>query len=310
MPYGPAPAYCFPFAELSLYILFVACLVYAARKGARHVGYLFGGLAFGLILEYVNVNANLGYTYGKFWVMFGQSPKDIPLCIGVGWGVIMYTARLFSDRLGLPLWTAAALDALLAISIDGSMDTVAYRLHMWHWSWDPGFNPLTKQWFGVPWGNFFGWLLVVFFYSSFCRLLERTFLRKTSLRGLKAGLVPLLAVLLSQACLYITLIHIDKFLNEQFGIRSIHRLIVFGSFLTILAIRGLRSRRPVATQMPFLAWFVPMWLHGFFFAWLFIGGFYRENALLTTIATLNILLAMGIHLFVFRRKESMAPVVA
>jgi uncharacterized membrane protein len=308
MPYGPAPAYCFPFAELSLYLLFIACLVYAVRQGAQHVGYLFGGLLFGLILEYVNVNANLGYTYGRFWVMFGQAPKDIPLCIGVGWGVIMYSARLFSDRLGLSLWTAAALDALLAISIDLSMDTVAYRLHMWHWSWEPGFDPLTKQWFGVPFGNFFGWLLVVFFYSSFSRLLERSFLKRASLRGLKAALVPLLAVLLSQVCLYITLIHIDKFLLDRFGLHSIHRLIVFGVFLILLAVKGLRNRPQASTPMPIISWLIPLWLHGFFFAWLFIGGFHRENALLTAIATLNILLATGIRLFAFRRSPDLAAI--
>jgi hypothetical protein len=57
------------------------------------------GVLFGLILEYVNVRANLGYTYGKFMLMFGTAPKDIPFCIGVGWGVIMYTARLLSDAL-------------------------------------------------------------------------------------------------------------------------------------------------------------------------------------------------------------------
>jgi hypothetical protein len=256
----------------------------------------------------VNVNANLGYTYGRFWVMFGQAPKDIPLCIGVGWGVIMYSARLFSDRLGLSLWTAAALDALLAISIDLSMDTVAYRLHMWHWSWEPGFDPLTKQWFGVPFGNLFGWLLVVFFYSSFSRLLERSFLKRASLRGLKAALVPLLAVLLSQVCLYITLIHIDKFLLDRFGLHSIHRLIVFGVFLILLAVKGLRNRPQASTPMPIISWLIPLWLHGFFFAWLFIGGFHRENALLTAIATLNILLATGIRLFAFRRSPDLAAI--
>jgi uncharacterized membrane protein len=146
------------------------------KRGSSHVSYLFGGVLFGLLLEYVNVISNMGYVYGKFMIMFGTAPKDIPLCIGVGWGVIMYSARLLTDRLGLSLWASVALDAILAINIDLSMDTVAYRLHMWHWNWaGTGRDPLIADWFGVPFGNFFGWLLVVFFYSSFSRLLERSF---------------------------------------------------------------------------------------------------------------------------------------
>ena len=178
IPYPQAPVYCFPVMEICMYILFLLCLVHALKQGIRNVSYLLGGLLFGLILEYVNVISNMGYTYGKFIVMFGRAPFDIPLCVGIGWSIIMYTARLYSDSRNLPLWSSAAMDTLLAISIDLSMDTVAYRLHMWNWNWSgTGFNPLTADWFGVPFGNFFGWLMVVFFYSSISRLLERRFSR-------------------------------------------------------------------------------------------------------------------------------------
>src|SRR5664279_4765798 len=203
IPYPQAPAYCFPVMEICMYILFMLCLAHALKQGIRHVSYLLGGLLFGLILEYVNVISNMGYTYGKFIVMFGHAPFDIPLCVGIGWSIIMYTARLYSDSRKLPLWSSAALDTLLAISIDLSMYTVAYRLHMWNWNWSgTGLNPLTADWFGVPFGNFFGWLMVVFFYSSISRLLERRFSRGGQTKSIKFSLVPILAVLLSQVLLY------------------------------------------------------------------------------------------------------------
>jgi len=307
IPYPQAPAYCFPIAELSLYVLFVACLIHAVRQGSRHIGYLFGGLLFG-ILEYVNVNANLGYTYGKFWIMFGRAPKDIPLCIGVGWGIIMYASRLFSDRLGLALWSAAALDALLAISIDLSMDTVAYRLHMWHWDWsDKGLDPLTAQWFGVPWGNFFGWLMVVFFYASFSRLLERALLNRKLAPGAEAALSPLLAVLLSQICLYVMLVHVGPFLHDQFGITSLHRFVVFIVILAGITAWGLRRKKAIRADMPFLAWFVPVWFHCFFFAWLFIGGFYQENAWMLVTSTINIVLGVSVHLIAMPKRGVIKP---
>ena len=97
MPYGPAPAYCFPLTEVCMYLLFLLCFIHAVKQGVTHISYLLGGLAFGLLLEYVNVISNMGYKYGKFMIMFGTAPLDIPLCIGMGWGVIMYTAWLFTN---------------------------------------------------------------------------------------------------------------------------------------------------------------------------------------------------------------------
>src|SRR5271170_3517437 len=116
IPYGPAPAWCFPIAEISIFALFVLCLYHAAKHARSLVTYLLGGVAFGLILEYIEVLTGGGYTYGRFFFMLGHPPIYIPVCIGVGWGIILYTARLFSDSLGLSLWTAAAFDTLLALN--------------------------------------------------------------------------------------------------------------------------------------------------------------------------------------------------
>ena len=305
IPYGEAPAYCFPIMEFCAYILFVLCFMHAMKKGVSHIGYLLGGLVFGLILEYVNVITNMGYTYGEFLVMFGQPPTDIPLCIGVGWGIIMYTARLFTDSFKLPLWSAAAMDVLLAISIDLSMDAVAYRLHAWHWNWtDSGRNPLTADWFGVPFGNFFGWQLVVFFYSSISRLLERAF-HGIKENKLLLALVPVIAVLLSQVFLYVMLAHVDVFLKNQFGITSLHRFITFLIILIILTVRGVIKRTAQPSPMPFIAWLVPLWFHLYFYTWLFLGGFYKESHWLVAAATINMLLGVSIH-FIHYRKRSTA----
>src|SRR5664279_1690614 len=251
MPYAQAPYFCFPIMELCMYILFILCFVHAVKQGVRHISYLLGGLLFGLILEYVNVVSNMGYTYGKFMIMFGHSPYEIPLCIGVGWSIIMYTARLFSDYFRLPLWSAAAVDTLLAISIDLSMDTVAYRLHMWHWNWSgSGLNPLTADWFGVPFGNFFGWLMVVFFYSSVSRLMERAFEHQKKARTVVFSLVPLISVLSSQVLLYVMLMYVDVFLHDQFGVTSLHRFITFLIVLLVITVMGKRRRMATGVSLP------------------------------------------------------------
>ncbi len=311
VPYPQAPSYCFPAAEICMYILFVLCFIHAARKGTRHISYLIGGLIFGLILEYVNVVSNLGYTYGKFLVMFGHSPLDIPLCIGIGWSIIMYTARLYSDSLRLPLWSAAALDTLLAISIDLSMDTVAYRLHMWNWNWSgTGLNPLTADWFGVPFGNFFGWLMVVFFYSSISRLLEKSIVRQQKVRRVKLAFIPLLSVLLSQVLLYVMLVYVDVYLKEHFGITSLHRFVAFLIILFAIAFWGLRKRTASKPALPAITWLVPVWFHFFFFAWLFLGGFYHENRWLVIAAVVNLVLGIGIHFLTLSRKPVSNAVIS
>ena len=141
MPTGPAPAWALPAFELAMYLLFLFCFLHAWKRGARNVAYLLGGLCFGVLLEYMEV-AMYSYSYGRFWIMIGSYPVNVPLYVGAGWGIIMYSARQFTYRLGL--WACAALDTLLAINIDLSMDTVACRLHMWNWNWgDPHINTLT-----------------------------------------------------------------------------------------------------------------------------------------------------------------------
>ncbi len=293
MPYNQAPAYCFPLFEFAAYLLFILCLRDAIKKGPQHVAYLLGGLAFGLCLEYIEVISDMGYTYGRFLIMFGKAPLNIPLCIGVGWAIIMYTAKLFSDALKLPWWACAAVDALLAINIDLSMDTVAYRLHMWHWNWQgTGLNPLKAQWFGVPYGNFYGWLIVIFFYSYFSRLFEKLIAVKT--KWLKVIAVPLLALLCSEIVLYGTEVYIDDWLYNKFGITSLNRLIAFLCILIFLFIIGRRKKR-ISEAVPFITWLVPAYFHIFFFAWLFTGGFYTENSWMVAAACINLVLGFVIH---------------
>ncbi len=298
MPYVSAPDYSFPAFEVCAYILFAFCLAHAIKKGRLDVAYLIGGLCFGLLLEYVNVVANMGYTYGRFTVMLGRPPLDIPICIGIGWAVIMYSARLFTDTFGLPLWASAAMDTLLAISIDLSMDTVAYRLDMWHWNWTgTGLDPLTADWFGIPYGNFFGWLCVIFFYSAFCRLLERWLGTGGKSSILRSLLVPFLSVLLSQVFLYVTLACIDVYLRDHFGITAKNRFYAAVPMLIITLMYGWRKRISAApAAMPLVTWLVPAFSHVFFFVYLLLEGYYKENGWMLVPPLVIIAISFVLHL--------------
>jgi uncharacterized membrane protein len=308
IPYGPAPSYAYPIVEIGAYLLFILCFIHAAKKGVGDVAYLVGGMLFGLLLEYVNVVNNLGYVYGRFTIMFGTAPKDIPLCIGVGWGMIMYTARLFSDSLKMNLWASVALDTLLAISIDLSMDTVAYRLHMWHWNWaGTGLDPLKADWFGIPYGNFFGWVCVVFFYASASRLFQKWFASGSRNAAVFSALAPLLAIIVSQILLYVTLVYINGFLKQQFGITSRHRFISALIMLSVLLIGGLRKSKIQFVPLPYISWLVPAFFHTYFFIFLFTQNFYKEHILMVVVPVVLMMISIVLHLLPLvksRKKES------
>ena len=311
IPYGVAPAWCFPLMEGSMLLLAVLCLVHAVRSPRRGaVPYLLGGFAFGLVLEYIEVLTG-SYTYGRFHLMLGHAPLDIPVCIGAGWAIILYSSRLFSDALGLPMLGAAALDTLLALNIDLSMDVVAYRLHMWHWYWDgTGLNPLTAQWFGIPYGNFVGWITVVFCYSGFSRLFEARIGRKAAPAGAwRFPLIAVLALVCSQAVLFSLESFAYPALN-RIAFTSGKRLLFDSAVLLVLAAEGWRKRTREPRPMPALARWVPCWLHLLFFTCFLALGFFRENRAMTTVAMANFAVGFVLHLVPCHARATRGPVTA
>ena len=313
LPYGPAPTIAFVLHELAMYILFALCLVHAVRRGAVNTSYLLGGVMFGLLLEYVNVNAGINYSYGQFWLMLGPMPEpdtipmNIPINIGIGWGIIIYTAKLFSDNLGLPIWSRPAVDALLALNIDLSMDVVAYRLNMWHWGWEflptkP--DPLTTEWFGVPYANFFGWLFVVFFYSAFARLLLGWQSKKRGLLWLRMIISVVASIIFAQAILFMSITTLPNWLSSfrgklfpsntsSFAILSLIAIIIF-AFLIVLGYRQ-RQSNIISKNNHLISWLVPTYFHIYFITWFFISGFYREGFWLSTLSVINVAIGLLLH---------------
>ena len=151
------------FEFIMLGLLFF-CLHHAFRKGRwAGVWQLIAGVFFGLILEYGTIQQLSTYEYGDFLLKIGP----LPISIGIGWGVIIYTARMVSDASNLPLWARPVLDGLLALNIDLAMDAIAIRLGMWDWG-----RGLSFEYFGVPYANFWAWFWVVFSFSLSLRMLE------------------------------------------------------------------------------------------------------------------------------------------
>jgi hypothetical protein len=188
--------------EFGIFALFVVCFRQAWNSGRRYVFMLIGGVVFGLLAEALGASprtvgvgfentfsvmfarhgktpADFGYLYGDFvFMVFGGA---IPVCIGVGWAVILYTAHRTVIRLGaLPVAGRPLVAASLALTLDLIMDPVASNLcasvancvpssgapidlgrglGMWYWI-DAG--PGNFHIFDVPLPNFMGWFLVIY----------------------------------------------------------------------------------------------------------------------------------------------------
>jgi hypothetical protein len=179
------------------------------------------------------------------------------------------------------------------------MDVVAYRLHMWHWYWSlPRQSPLTSQWFGIPYGNFVGWITVVFCYSFFSRLLEKKWSRSDA-GWMRVISIAAATVVCSQAVLFGTETFLFPFMLKYLHITSGTRLLALTATLLLLTAFGWSKRRRSYNQPPVVARWVPCYFH-FFFAFCFFAlGFYRENRWMTTAALINAALGIVVHLYPF-----------
>ena len=159
--------------ELLGLALFIVCLHYASKH--RHLttyaatNELIMFFIYGFCLEVIAVRNNF-YSYG----VFRFQVLETPLVIASGWAVIGFSVMWFSDALNSPEWVKPFSDAMLALLIDLSMDTIAIRdiyglkgesSGMWNWG-----IPFDSEWFGVPYGNLISWWVIVFLMSSSLRL--------------------------------------------------------------------------------------------------------------------------------------------
>ena len=283
--------------EIVIYLLFGACLVHAWKRGLNFVTELFGGLMFGLILEYVNVAFLVDYRYGRFLVMIA----DIPLAIGVGWAVIIYTSMALSDRFGLNNWTRPMADAFLALNIDLPMDVIAIRLGdgMWGWGWADQSARWTSEWFGVPFGNFFGWFFVVFLYSATLRFARYVTVQK-KLKNVWKTAYPFMAVVISEILLMSLIIAL--ILVGEMGVPSwlifVIPVAISAAFLVFFG-----KPKPCDSPTGWIIHAVPLFFHLYFLAAVIVFKLEAWTPWIIPISLSMLITGIVIHIFAFRSRN-------
>jgi hypothetical protein len=279
--------------ELMAWVLFVICSWHALRVAHSRQRFLelIMAAVFGVILEELNVLLSHGYyVYGRdFLIMLDQAP----LAIGLGWAVIIYSAMLVSDTYGINEKVKPFFDAIQAILIDLSMDAVAIRLGFWRWP-----IPLTDGWFGVPAGNFFGWMFVIAAYSGFTRFTRYLVKNRRDKRFLllQVASPPVCyGILYSFLLLYVAVAALPVFMTEVQRLSIFaFQLIVFASIVIISAVKqGVEIRRRVEPVISF----IQITFHVVFLATFIITGMYVSIPAMIPIAIALLLAEFSLHMF-------------
>ncbi|MEN8242786.1 MAG: carotenoid biosynthesis protein, partial [Chloroflexota bacterium] len=219
------------------------------------------------------------YSYGTFVLML----SDVPLAIGFGWGVIMYSANLFSNATNLPEWARPVLDGLLALNIDLAMDAVAIRLEMWDWGMG-----LHSQFYGVPYANFWAWFWVVVSFSAGVHWLS------SRLQGHWRLLAPIGAVLIGLAGVLCTNALIVFIVPRQLYEITIG-LTLGSALLLVLWQRPKFTGHPAAPP----AFWVPFGFHAYFLAAGLLSGYILDPPILLAVSLMMFSISLYLHRFVW-----------
>jgi hypothetical protein len=272
--------------ELLMYALLLWVLRDAARQGRWRVLEVLAACLYGLLLEWATLKQLHAYSYGDFVLMLDGAP----LAIGAGWAIILYSAMELSDRLTLPERLRPLAAGLFALSIDLAMDAIAIRRGFWTW----GDTPLDADWFGVPWGNFWAWLIVV---SSFSFALGWLRQSAWAAGGYQRWIYPLLAIAASLAVLLPTNALMKWYLDPRGWDFAAMALLIGTALALVLAARP-RIRQGVPTPRVIAA--VPLTFHAYFFALGLLGGYFFTHPVLGLTAITLMVLSVALHAWLRR----------
>ncbi len=280
------PRILFGLVEVVILILFALSARFAYRTGGRQrLVELLSAVPFGLLLEQGDIKIFGSYAYNQgFLLKLGS----VPLAIALAWAMIITSSMFMSDRLGIPPRLAPFADAVFAIVLDLSLDAIAIRQGLWHWN-----IPLNAGFFGVPAGNYYGWLFVAFGFSAWTRWVRARAGARSRSMWLQL-FVPVPAYLTLLLALVPFIVLQQRFFGGPTG--------GFPPFLLTLALFALLAGRSIRTGQGGLPrpWFMPLFprllMHAYFLsAGILLGIFHR----------LPVLLAMSLGMVVI--ELSLAP---
>ena len=276
--------------EILTISLFLACFWHAFKQKNNKVLELIFALVFGVFLEWMTIQQLAAYHYGEFFLMLDGAP----ICIGLGWAVIIYSGMEFVKYLNMPDYARPFLVGMLALNLDLAMDVIAIRLGFWNWV-----IPLDWQWFGVPWGNFWAWYIVVVSYSGFLYWFRH--LQKQKKSPWLRWTYPLFSLLGSVVILAVTNYIFANVFSKTELVSAMSMLLIILSGGVILYIVKPQFKPNAFTDPVILS--IPLTFHLFFTIFGFVGGFYTQIPILAVVGLSMFAVGLGVHLWPWWRKK-------
>jgi uncharacterized membrane protein len=262
--------------ELAVYAVACPMLVTAYRRSMRSFATLVAAIVFGLLIElyFVYLGNELDgvpYEYGRFLVMVA----DVPLWVGIGWGIIVHAAGEAAERIDAPEIVKAISAGLLAVSLDVVLDPVAHSRGWWSWG-----GEARGGFFGVPYDNFLGWMMIVTYFVLFIRAGFRRWPAGT--KTWRDWAIPCGAILPSMVAVAVTQFGLDWLYDEIS--QPLTFLVVMGPLLVVAARAFLRT-----PAHPASSWYVsvvPVLFHAIFLGVALIAGVWRSHSSLILVMPL------------------------
>ncbi|UCG03461.1 MAG: carotenoid biosynthesis protein [Candidatus Heimdallarchaeota archaeon] len=305
--------------EIMAYILFfIVISILSFRRDFHSVAQVLSGSLFGVTLEYMNIQVMQTYIYSsQFLLQLGSPPDNIPICIGLCWGLIIYACMNVSNKIiEIPEWLKPLLDGLLALTIDLSMDTIAIRLDGGFWTWleIPMENlPTLNSFFGVNYGNFVGWFFVVLIFSTMLRIEEKWIAKKFS-RSVILVLYFLIIPFFSYIPLFLSfhtlplpvfiIFNILGFNGESTNLMELAILVYIMTLVSIIFFIALiRSKPKLEKDADLLSLTIFMFFHLSYLGFYLLDGLFEETPLILLIASLMFTIDAMIHYSILDKKR-------
>jgi hypothetical protein len=236
---------------------------------------------------------------------------NVPLAIGLGWATIIYCAMLLSDQYRIPWHLRPFMDALTALILDLSIDAIAIRLGFWHWM-----IPLNAEWYGVPFENLLGWILVVLSFSFLARFIRTLNIQRWRTRivmifspliayvGLIVGLlifsiITVLPYTINNWEMWLSFNYRPDFnilYNPQVQLwKLIVLVVVITELIHVTVSSMIRYRKEYLARFDIISFIALSGIHLFFFAALFFSGIAEEAPFLIFLSIILFLAHCLLH---------------
>ncbi|WP_457559270.1 hypothetical protein [Candidatus Harpocratesius sp.] len=295
------------FEIITLLFFITSVIRVLMKKDYRALSTIIAGAIFGVVLEYFNIYFSHGYFYSQdFIFLVGKAPTNVPIVIGLSWGMLLELSHEVSQCFHLPLLFRTIFEAAFIVSIDLFADIVAVRLDGGFWIWTN--HPVTlsitnTDFMGIAYGNYYGWYFVIFLSSFILHIFDLKFEKSDFLT---LGIRTIICIVGAELLLLPVLMLVQFFMN---WVWLVFLLMYIGSLVSLIVYFISKKEYPIKEQIPD---YFPFIYFVFHYLFNIIAMIYLQLAIqIPLYFVLNILYTVGI-IFLFvklsyfeKRKEKL-----